>query len=276
MMLKNNWKKVMKSRGTLWVLLFCLVAGAGAGTVYKNSKMGEDIKNAADFDEDAYGIQSGQTVLGENPGEEQEENADVLADAENSAAENAAVTGNMEAENEAGENSNAAENAGTAELAEDEKTEAAAAASGLVKAKNLDFLTKNTLAWPVEGEVLMEYNMDETIYFPTLNLYQCSRGVVIQAEEGTPVSAPADAVVTSIGMNEQIGNYMLLDVGDGYQVTLGQLKEISVSEGSQVEEGDLLAYVAAPTKYYSVEGDNLYLEVTADNEPVDPLDYLSY
>ena len=99
--------------------------------------------------------------------------------------------------------------------------------------------------------------------------------MVIQAEQGTPVCAPAEGIVLSIGTDEQIGHYLVLDIGDGYQVKLGQLKDIEVSEGDQVKEGDLLAYVAAPTKCYSVEGDNLYLELTEDGTPVDPLDYLN-
>ena len=43
-----------------------------------------------------------------------------------------------------------------------------------------------------------------------------------------------------------------------------------------VAEGDLLCYVANPTKYYSVEGPNLYLRLTNGEAAVDPLDYLDF
>ena len=33
-------------------------------------------------------------------------------------------------------------------------------------------------------------------------------------------------------------------------------------------------YVAEPTKYYSIEGNNVYFELMHDGEPVDALDYL--
>lgn len=56
----------------------------------------------------------------------------------------------------------------------------------------------------------------------------------------------------------------------GYQATYGQLKDIQVSEGSLIEAGTLLGYVAAPTKYYSLEGSNLYFALTCNNTPVNP------
>ena len=63
---------------------------------------------------------------------------------------------------------------------------------------------------------------------------------------------------------------MTLDLGNGYQATYGQLKDIQVAEGNYVNRGDVLAKVSAPTKYFSVEGSNLYFQLTKDGEPVNP------
>ena len=52
--------------------------------------------------------------------------------------------------------------------------------------------------------------------------------------------------------------------------TYGQLTDVAVSVGSYVDEGDILGYVAAPTKYYSLEGTNLYFALTKDGTPVNP------
>ena len=46
---------------------------------------------------------------------------------------------------------------------------------------------------------------------------------------------------------------------------------ISVEEGSHVEKGEVLGTVAAPTKYYSVEGTNAYFALTLDEVAVDPM-----
>lgn len=68
----------------------------------------------------------------------------------------------------------------------------------------------------------------------------------------------------------EIGNAVTLDLGNGYQATYGQLKDIQVAEGNYVNRGDVLAKVSAPTKYFSVEGSNLYFQLTKDGEPVNP------
>ena len=46
--------------------------------------------------------------------------------------------------------------------------------------------------------------------------------------------------------------------GDGYRAIYGQLKEPNFAVGDYVESGHVLGYVAEPTKYYSMEGSNLY------------------
>ena len=41
-----------------------------------------------------------------------------------------------------------------------------------------------------------------------------------------------------------------------------------------LEAGQLLGYVAEPTKYYTIEGSNVFLEMRHGEKTVDPLDYL--
>ena len=138
----------------------------------------------------------------------------------------------------------------------------------------LDFTDTDKLSWPVTGNIVLGYSMDTTTYFPTLDQYKVNPANVIQSEVSTPVSAPADARVVSVGTNEEIGNYVNLDLGNGYTAVCGQLKEIPVVENEYVRQGDLLGYVAEPTKYYAVEGTNVFFEFLKDGVPVDALDFL--
>lgn len=138
----------------------------------------------------------------------------------------------------------------------------------------LDFADTDKLSWPVTGNIVLGYCMDTTTYFPTLDQYKVNPANVIQSEVSTPVSAPADARVVSVGTNEEIGNYVDLDLGNGYTAVCGQLKEIPVVENEYVRQGDLLGYVAEPTKYYAVEGTNVFFEFLKDGVPVDALDFL--
>lgn len=317
--MKRNWKKCLKSRSMVWTLLFCLAAGAVAGTLYQSTQSKEIQKQAASDKKQGNTADNAAGNQQKNADSSSDDNAEAISakvdtkelekqtakeagKADSNAAEDHQMENAQNAEQDDqkaqnteqdGKNGQNTEKDGKAKqnTGEDEKSsqktgkkdettadivEEAAPVSAVIQAKNLDFLSNSTLRWPVEGEVLLEFNMDETIYFPTLNLYQCSKAMVIQAEEGTPVCAPAEGVVVSIGSDEQIGNYMVLDLGDGYQVQMGQLKDIQVKEDELVNEGELLAYVAEPTTSYSLEGDNLYLSLTANGEPADPLDYLKY
>ena len=82
------------------------------------------------------------------------------------------------------------------------------------------------------------------------------------------MTACAQGKVTSIFENEEIGKAVTLDLGDGYEATYGQLAEIAVQEDSYVNPGETICKVAAPTKYYSAEGSNVYFALTHNGEPV--------
>jgi len=153
---------------------------------------------------------------------------------------------------------------------EPESEAEAVAAPGAV----LDFQADSTMGWPVFGNVLLDYSMDSTIYFPTLEQYKCNPGILIQAEVGQPVEAAVRGRVTVIGSNEELGNYIMMDLGGEYTICYGQLGEIQVSIDQIVEPGQVLGVVAPPTKYYVVEGPNIYLELRYQQDPVDPLDYI--
>lgn len=138
----------------------------------------------------------------------------------------------------------------------------------------LDFSETSKMLWPHRGNIVLDYSMDSTIYFPTLEQYKCNPGLVIQADVSEPVYAPANARVLENGMNEEIGNFVVLDLGNEYTAVCGQLKEVPVSEGEYLEKGQLLGYVAEPTKYYTIEGSNVFFELKHQNKAVDPLDYM--
>ncbi len=44
------------------------------------------------------------------------------------------------------------------------------------------------MEWPVNGHVLIDYSMDQSVYFPTLDQYKLSPAISVQAVEGAPCS----------------------------------------------------------------------------------------
>lgn len=145
---------------------------------------------------------------------------------------------------------------------------------GMTEALALNFNPDSKLAWPVEGEIIKEFSMDSTVYFPTLKQYKTNPALLVQSAAGTNVAAAADGIVTAVGSNEEIGNFVTMDLGNGYALTYGQLTEVSVTPNQYVTAGNTLGILSSPTIYYVVEGDNLYLKMTKDGNPIDPLDFL--
>lgn len=138
----------------------------------------------------------------------------------------------------------------------------------------LDFTESSLMEWPVNGQVVLDYNMEHTIYFPTLNVYKLNPAVAISAEAGTPVAAVANGKIVSIVENEETGITMTVDMGNGYQAIYGQLKDVPFQAEEYVSAGSVLGYVNEPTKYYSKEGTNLYFALKKDGMPLDPMQYL--
>ena len=138
----------------------------------------------------------------------------------------------------------------------------------------LNFGDEDQLVWPIVGDILINYSMDKTVYFPTLDQYKYNPAIVISATMGESIAAAAEGRVVSVSYDRELGNTVVMDLGNQYELTYGQLDNITVSEGSYVVTGDIIGSVASPTKYYSTEGANVYFKLTKNGEPVNPISKL--
>ena len=139
---------------------------------------------------------------------------------------------------------------------------------------NINFNESSQLLWPVDGTVIMSYSMDKTVYFSTLDQYKYNPAMIIPGAEGDQVISAAPGIVKSIDVTAQTGTTVNVDLGNGYELFYGQLKEVPVKVGDYVEAKTILGYVSQPTKYYSVEGCNVYFEMRKDGQPVNPVEYM--
>lgn len=138
----------------------------------------------------------------------------------------------------------------------------------------LSFSETSKILWPVNGDVILNYSMDKSIYFSTLNQYKYHPAIVISAPVGSEVQCAARGKVSKIYVDEETGTTVLMQLGSGYDAVYGQLKEVAVEEGDIVEQGRLIGYVSEPTKYYSLEGSNLYFQLLKKSKPVDPMGFI--
>jgi len=88
---------------------------------------------------------------------------------------------------------------------------------------------------------------------------------------GTPMAAPADAMVVSTGSDPKSGNYVTLKTPDGYTHTAAHLSDILVKKDQEVPMGTTFGTVGATG---NATGNHVHW-ITKDPEgkPVDPLKY---
>ena len=192
----------------------------------------------------------------QEPEESQETNTDLILNTEEPAEEE--DTDMTEEEEE------------TASQENGEKEEAVQSTSS----QTPSFTSNSKLLWPVAGNVLLSFSMDKTVYFSTLDQYKYNPAMVISGAEGDQVIASAPGIVKSIDVTAETGTTVNVDLGNGYELFYGQLKEVPVKAGDYVDAKTVLGYVGQPTKYYSVEGCNVYFEMRKDGQPVNPMEYL--
>ena len=255
--------------------LLAVLAAAGIGAYQLGtSKPEENIQEEQDFVEMEQSTEEEPMVdVGTTEVEADMENTSGdLAGTEMADENNSSETESAQEETTLEEESQQPEEEGiTGQAGENETTDAAA---GAVEAPVLSFSEETQMEWPVNGNILLDYNMGQTVYFPTLDQYKLSPAISVQAAEGAPVLASVPGTVYSIEQNAQTGTTVTMEIGSGYQAVYGQLKDLAVEEGETVEKGTVIGYIAAPTKYYSEEGSNLYFAMKKDGEPVDPIAYL--
>ena len=146
--------------------------------------------------------------------------------------------------------------------------------SVLQNSEKLSFDPKEGMGWPLVGDVILNYSMDNAVYFATLEQYKYNPAILISAQQGSPVSSVAKGEVVKIGESAELGRYMVMDLGNDYEVTYGQLDQLQATEGDVIARGQVIGYVAKTTKYYSVEGDHVYLKITKNAEPVNPISFM--
>jgi len=92
-------------------------------------------------------------------------------------------------------------------------------------------------------------------------------GLDISAPIGTPVYAPADGIVTFVGMKNGYGLVIEIKHGDRYITRYAHLSKSFVRVGQKVQRGDMIARVGNSGRS---TGPHLHYEVLKDGVPVNP------
>lgn len=284
---RKDVRAFLKKRSTIWTLSLCMTGALVLGGITSMNQARRKAEMTQTESEPRDLAQLGvNDTLGSRLTEEEAESDPVTAVAGNEVAdeketETQAVTEDTGDTKET--SGDGAEAAHSQTAAADGKAADAAAQEASAAVLSNEALLQNGIAfaaeeeqllWPAAGTLLIDYSMDGSVYFETLNQYKYNPALILGSAVGNQVLAAAKGIVESVYIDEETGTTLVLNIGNGYRLTYGQLKELAVLQGDVVEAGTVLGYVSEPTKYYTKEGSNLYFEMTKDETPVDPILYL--
>ena len=257
------------------IVCFVALTAVATGTYFLGQKSDENIVNLKEANNTVTTAEDKNVEAAQNVVAETESTTAADREDFNLAGYNGGQKSNEAEGTKAAEAGNVVE-ANTESNAEGEDYLYGLSSEAAAQIKSLKFNKDSELLWPVQGSILMPYDMENTVYFATLDEYKCNPGLVIQSSQGTAIKAAADGVITKIDEDEEKGVYINQAVGDGYIATYGQIVNPEVAAGDFVEAGQTIAYVNKPTKYYAKEGDNVYFSIEKDGKSVNPLDYIDY
>ena len=287
MKMNNNKRAPKKRRGAKIGLAVCMAAAVVLTGVYTFQQYKSNVKNEmAKIEEESrqeleeYQSADAGDVINDSTDDVTEEGvSDFSGSGISEEAEDPASSGTDAADNGTASGGLSSQNNGTAtdqssdvtvpDTASIDSAETAGGGSGI------NFSEEDKLIWPVSGAVLMNYSMDKTVYFATLEEYKYNPALIIGGAVNDQVISAGKGIVKSIDKTPQEGTTVTVDMGNGYEAIYGQLQNVQVKTGDSVEAKTVLGYLAEPTRYYSVEGCNLYFEFRKDGQPIDPLQYLS-
>lgn len=107
---------------------------------------------------------------------------------------------------------------------------------------------------------------------PILGIEKFHNGVDMAAPAGTDILAAYDGTVVSASYSASMGNYIMLDHGDGLVTIYMHASRLCVSQGQDVSRGQVIAKVGTTG---SSTGNHLHFTVRLNGQYVSPWNYIT-
>lgn len=128
---------------------------------------------------------------------------------------------------------------------------------------------KDKFILPVKGVETSSYGYRED---PITKKKEFHAGIDIDAKENTDVLAAYDGKVKECGLDGQLGNYILIDHGEGIETKYGHLNKILVKKEDAVKKSQVIAKSGNTGKS---TGPHLHFELLYMGENEDPNQYFN-
>lgn len=106
---------------------------------------------------------------------------------------------------------------------------------------------------------------------PILGVQQFHNGVDMAAPGGSPILAAYDGTVVAAAYSSSMGNYIMIDHGDGLYTVYMHASALYVSKGAEVSKGEKIAAVGSTGRS---TGNHLHISVRLNGNYVSPWNYL--
>jgi septal ring factor EnvC (AmiA/AmiB activator) len=126
---------------------------------------------------------------------------------------------------------------------------------------------RGALPWPATGRVVRTFGRH---YLPKYSTYTVNNGVRMDVAGGAAVTSVYPGVVAFARFFKGYGNMVVLDHGHGVYSLAAGLATIHVRLDQTVTMGTRLGLASPPS-----EDGNLYFEIRVDDEPQDPMRWLT-
>lgn len=130
---------------------------------------------------------------------------------------------------------------------------------------------KGKLMWPLKGEVVSKFGRQK---HPEFDAYIYRKGIEIASNSEKDVRAVYNGVVAYADWLKGFGLIVIIDHGDSYYSVYGHVSRLLVSQGSKIKEGQAIAVAGKDNGNFS-EREGVYFEIRYNDQPVDPLAWLS-
>ncbi len=126
---------------------------------------------------------------------------------------------------------------------------------------------RGNLHWPAQGQVVRRFGVQ---VHPQYGTETTNDGITVVTQPSQDIAATAPGVVIYARDFMDMGQMVIVDHQDGYYSIYGDLVQLDVGLGDQVEEGSVLGRAG------SVPGGQpgYYFEIRKGGEPVNPENYL--
>ena len=125
--------------------------------------------------------------------------------------------------------------------------------------------------WPAPSYTRISDEYGNRIH-PILGTQQFHNGVDMAAPSGSPILAAYDGEVIAASYSPTMGNYIMIDHGDGLITIYMHASSVSVSEGTMVARGEQIGCVGSTGRS---TGPHLHFSVRENGQYVSPWNYLS-